>query len=116
MSALLPSRRTIYLSGPVSGVPEKNDPLFAAVTARLRAMGHRVYSPRERPWDGARSAFADYCAFICAEADTIVMLPGWRQSHGASCEHSLAECVGIEIIEWSAWEEALSRQPEDVSI
>ena len=108
--------RTIYLSGPITGMPEKNHPLFMATAARLRAMGHRVYNPREFTWEGAfpkRKAFAEYCAFICNEADTIVLLPGWDRSLGCSAEVALSKNCSLEIIEWAQWEQALNRLAED---
>lgn len=110
--------RTIYLSGPISGMPEKNHPLFMRVAGCLRGMGHRVYNPREFTWTEPtfpkRKAFAEYCAFICNEADTIVLLPGWQKSKGATTEHGLAENCSLDIIEWTHWEAALTRVPEDV--
>jgi len=40
----LPVKR-IYLSGPMTGLPELNFPAFAAMTASLRAGGHTVTNP-----------------------------------------------------------------------
>lgn len=99
-------RRNIYLSGPMTGLPEFNYPTFHRVTEQLRKSGHRVYNPAEFPHDGdpkhfpIRKAFASYCNFICLEADTIVMLPGWENSKGALAERQLALNCGIAIIEW----------------
>lgn len=93
----------IYLSGPMTGYPESNYPLFHKVAAQLRAQGHRVYNPaefsQERPFP-IRRAFAAYSAFICLEADTLVLLPGWRGSKGVSAERALADNCGLEIHEW----------------
>lgn len=109
--------KVIYLSGPITGMPEKNHPLFMEVAGKLREMGHRVYNPREFTWTEAafpkRKAFAEYCAFICNEADTIVLLPGWRHSLGCSAEVALAKNCSLDIVEWSDWDAALNRQPED---
>lgn len=96
--------KVIYLSGPISGMPDKNHPLFMRVAGELRAMGHKVYNPREFCWTEStfpkRKAFAEYCDFICNQADTIVLLPGWEKSKGASTERGLADNCGLEIIEW----------------
>lgn len=99
-------KRTIYLSGPITGIPNKNHELFMEVAGKLRFAGHTVMNPREFTWSQdsfpKRQAFAEYCAFICNRADTIVLLPGWKLSKGASCEASLADNCGIAAYEWEA--------------
>jgi len=96
----------IYLSGPMKGYPESNYPLFMKVAKELRAAGHRVYNPAEFDWKGShetfplRRAFAEYCAFICNEADTIVLLPGWERSLGVSAELALAKNCKLTILEY----------------
>jgi hypothetical protein len=97
--------RTIYLSGPMKGYPESNYPLFNRVAGELRAQGHKVYNPAEYPHDGPtfpiREAFAAYSAFICREACTIVLLPGWEESKGATAEKALADNCGLDVIEYA---------------
>lgn len=94
----------IYLSGPMTGYPESNYPAFESASHSLRMQGHEVYSPHEYMPPGKptievlRGAFAEYCKYICEEADTIVMLPGWEKSPGATAEHSLAKCCGLKIV------------------
>lgn len=97
----------IYLSGPMKGYPQSNYPLFLRVAAELRAQGNEVYNPAEFPHDGPfdtfplRRAFADYCRFICEEADAIVLLPGWEKSLGVSAELALAKNCKLDVIEWA---------------
>lgn len=98
--------RVIYLSGPMKGYPESNYPLFRRAAAELRAQGHTVYNPAEFDWKGShetfplREAFAEYSAFICKDADTIVLLPGWAKSLGVSAELALAKNCQLEILEY----------------
>lgn len=37
-------------------------------------------------------------AYICKEADAIYMLKGWEKSLGARAEHTVATCLGLQII------------------
>lgn len=94
--------RSIYLSGPMSGYPEFNYPLFHRVAAELRACGHHVYNPAEYKHDEPefplRRAFADYARFICLEACSIVLLPGWEDSLGVSAELALAKNCRLDIL------------------
>lgn len=100
--------RQIYLSGPMTGYPESNYPAFEAATSALRAAGHLVYTPHEFLSPGKpsqkdlRRAFAAYCRFICEDADTIVLLPGWEKSLGVSAELALAKNCGLDIVEYEA--------------
>lgn len=96
------TKMIIYLSGPMSGIPEYNFPAFKQATKRLRDMGHRVYSPHEFPnnWTDkhdVRKAFASYCSFICLEAEAIVLLPFWENSAGCAIELGLAKKCGLKI-------------------
>lgn len=92
----------------MSGFPDWNYPAFNAAAAELRAEGHRVYNPAEFAPDErddfpVRLAFADYALFICMEADTLVLLPGWEHSVGSAAELSLARICNLEVIDYAGW-------------
>jgi len=116
--------KKIYLAGPMRGIPEFNFPLFNATAALLRADGYEVFNPAER--DEAnfgnianaqgdevvfaeqvnlsvmglrRKVFYEDMAWICLQADTVALLPGWEWSKGARAEKALAEALGLEVIE-----------------
>lgn len=95
----------IYLSGPMTGYPDYNYPLFNAVAKGLREKGHDVYNPAEYAYKGpldefpVREAFAEYTEFICLYADAIAVLPGWEKSEGAKAEIALARVLGLEVID-----------------
>lgn len=91
----------IYLSGPMTGLPDLNYPAFNDAARLLRGMEHEVYSPAEwemleggitRPFD-LRAAFVDYTHWIITEADAVVYLPGSENSPGATAEIALARAI-----------------------
>lgn len=115
------NKKVVYLAGPMQGIPEFNFPRFNAVAWCMRQDGHRVFNPAERDIERAggvdiskgnvagviseetkkhfslREALADDTNFICLEADTIALLPGWEKSSGAQAEHRLAVALSHEI-------------------
>jgi hypothetical protein len=112
----------IYLGGPMTGKPYFNAPAFREAAEKLRIMGNEVFSPVEydeknhgpeifddNP-DGnpmlaklkgfdIRQAFLADLTYICLEADTIALLPGWRDSSGARAEYAVATSLGHAVIE-----------------
>ena len=93
-------KKTIYLAGPMSGLPEFNYPAFNEAAALLRAKGHTVLNPAENPvpacgtWQGyMRLALAQLVQCEC-----IVLLPGWSESKGALIERWLAQVLGMEVM------------------
>jgi len=93
-------KRTIYLSGPMTGLKDFNYPRFHGAARGLREQGHFVFNPAEYPAEfEARKSFAAYTNFICLTADTIVMLEGWGLSVGASAEWHLAKAVGLDVMD-----------------
>lgn len=97
---------TIYLAGPMSGLPDFNYPAFHAAAAKLRADGHTVLNPAENPEPSPRGdtvTWADWMRLALAQliqADTVVLLPGWWVSRGAVVEYKLARDLGLAIIEY----------------
>lgn len=93
-----------YLSGPMTGLPNLNYPAFAEATRTLRRLGYEVYTPHE--WEqrhnegvfNLRIAFADYCYFICREAEVVITLDGWERSPGATAEVSLARAIRVPVL------------------
>jgi len=88
---------SVYLSGPMRGIPNGNRPAFEAAAARLRKLGYLVWSPIEHddvtgvdagaelsPKDLKRSMTWDQRRVM--DADIVVFLPGWRASRGAKAE------------------------------
>ena len=113
----------VYVAGPMRGIPEFNFPAFHAASAALRSQGHVVFSPAEKDNErhgidiskgnatgdesiatkdhgfNLREALFHDMEFICLQADAIALLPGWRNSKGATAEHATALALGLRVIE-----------------
>lgn len=112
----------IYVSGPMRGKPYFNFPKFVAVATQLRAEGHEVFCPAESDLAeygpkvcnsptgdlkdiadmhfSLRDALFRDCEYICKTADTVVLLPGWEASKGATAERALAVALGLTVKVW----------------
>lgn len=112
-----------YLGGPMRGIPEFNFPAFHAAADRLKAEGHEVFNPAAKDNEkhgtdiskgnaagceekaakdhgfNLREALGADLAWICAEADGIALLPGWKNSKGATAEHATAVALGLVVRE-----------------
>lgn len=113
----------IYIAGPMRGIPEFNFPAFHDAAAYFLAWGCEVFNPAARDNEkhgtdiskgnlegceekaakdhgfNLREALGADLAWICAEADAIALLPGWRNSKGATAEHATAVALGLKVIE-----------------
>src|SRR6266404_3170386 len=106
--------KKIYLAGPMRGIAEFNFPAFFKAAETLRQLGNEVFNPAERDnkkhgvniGEGnptgsieqaaaqhgfsLREALAADVVWICTNADTIALLPGWEKSLGAQAELAIA--------------------------
>ena len=92
--------KRIYLSGPMTGLPDLNFPAFNTAAAVLRAKGCAVTNPAEINPDGKKTWHACMRADIKALCDcsTIALLPGWENSTGAHLEIHLAHRLGMRVV------------------
>ncbi|GFM49017.1 hypothetical protein PSCICE_02840 [Pseudomonas cichorii] len=89
----------IYISGPMTGLPELNFPAFNAESARLRAMGFDVVNPAELNPDGASWGDCmrkDIAALM--GCDTVATLPGWENSKGAQLEVLIGQRLEMAVV------------------
>jgi hypothetical protein len=91
----------LYIAGPMSGLPGMNFPLFHAEAMRLRGLGYEVINPAEINPDQGMSwsecMRADIAALVTCDA--IALLPGWRDSRGATLEQHIADRLGMPSFE-----------------
>lgn len=106
----------IYLAGPMRNIAQFNFPAFHSAAGQLRSGGHEVFSPAEHQefagfdYTGhaagdlaaaeaagfsLREALGADLAWICAEADAVVLLPGWENSLGARAEAATGHALGL---------------------
>lgn len=92
---------TIYIAGPMTGLPDLNFPAFHDAAAELRAAGFKVVNPAEINPDHTM-AWAD-CMRRDIKAlmgcDCIVLLPGWMDSRGARLERHIAVQLGMQVFD-----------------
>lgn len=99
-------RIRVYISGGISGKPNGNKEAFAAMEAKLHALGYDVENPRRVAWPGYLSLekeeeFREGWAIMMrhslknqAGCDAVVFLPDWQQSRGAKIEYQCARVFG----------------------
>jgi hypothetical protein len=98
-------KNTIYISGPMTGLPDLNFPAFNAAAAQLRAKGFTVVNPAEFG-EGEGKEWADYMRkYIKAlmDCDMVATLPGWADSKGACLEVGIAVALGMRLQVLTRW-------------
>lgn len=92
---------TIYVAGPMTGLPGLNFDAFYAAEQVLQEQGHRVLNPaRIGVIDGFRN-WRDYWPLneaMLRGADAVYMLRGWENSPGAFREHAWATENGLTVL------------------
>lgn len=100
---LMATKHTVYISGPMTGLPEFNYPAFHEAEARLRALGHEVINPAVTG-DADTShidspTWHDYMASAVKQMErstALHQLPGWWRSFGAWIERVVAWKMRLE--------------------
>ena len=92
----------IYISGKISGLPEKNViEKFKWHAGFLELKGYEPINPiNVSPYDKSKS-WSDYMIEDIAalfKCDAIYMLKDWGQSKGARIEYQIAKELGLNII------------------
>lgn len=107
---------SLYVSGPMSNLPDNNFPAFHAAAQELREAGYTVINPAEI--EGAEGdQWADFLRrdlrAMLAQADGIVLLTGWSESRGSRLEITVARALSwpVGTVEW--W---LARRPETLEV
>jgi nucleoside 2-deoxyribosyltransferase len=96
---------TVYLSGPMSGLPDNNFPTFHAAAHALRKIGYEVINPAEFTTDvngldsdAAWRKFMQEDIKALVDCQAIVMLPAWPESRGATLERNIAIGLSMRVM------------------
>lgn len=91
--------KTIYISGPMTGIENLNRDMFDEAESLLRECGENPINPHRFP---EQESYEDYLMIdlemIAMAADAIALLPGWESSPGAKKELKTAIELGLEVI------------------
>lgn len=125
---------SIYLAGPMRGIPQFNFPSFHAARQRLRDAGWRVQCPAERDvalgFDptgllGTEDLDAvgfnlpgalEQCFRDVLDVDAVALLPGWTRSEGARAEALIAILTERAVFQFFQHRPAMLEPLTDVSV
>lgn len=90
----------VYVAGPMTGIADLNFPAFNAATAALRDRGAHVENPAEINPDPDADWYDAMRRDIprLLTCDTIMLLPGWEKSRGATLEYTIATAMGMTVV------------------
>lgn len=109
------SMTTLYIAGPMTGLPENNYPAFRDAASILAKAGYGVLNPVENEkkrtdntrWVvGNRAPWSWYMRRSLeqiAVADGMAVLPRWQNSKGATLEVDLALQLGMQVATVDGW-------------
>jgi hypothetical protein len=104
----------IYIAGPMTGVEQWNFPAFFKAEEDLKSLGHEAVNPAHNNGPTLESALEEagsperpnhpWSYYMRRDlphvmgVDALCVLPGWRESKGASLEVKVAEALGLPIL------------------
>ncbi|BEJ50761.1 hypothetical protein Ri1_33600 [Aeromonas dhakensis] len=87
----------VYVAGPMTGLPEFNQPAFFAAEAHLKSLGAQVMNPAILPDGWSHEAYMRIAIPMLMECEAVAFLPGWQQSKGARQEFTRAHAFGMDL-------------------
>jgi hypothetical protein len=94
----------VYISGPISGLPDGNRDAFEGAAFQLRYHGFEAINPHEIgdaiPKHPEQISWADYMRAdlkAMMDADALLSLDGWAGSRGALLELDICRQLGIPV-------------------
>lgn len=118
----------LYLSGPMTGIPDHNKAAFDAAAVDLRGRGYEVVSPVELDhnigveldskdgWDVTAEQYAEFLERDMAElagCHGVAFINGWERSGGAGREGRYAISLGLYLYLYSPDNPILLQMPQN---
>ena len=94
--------KTVYISGPMTGIEAHNKPLFLEVGQKWKDAGWTVHNPAEEVegyTEATRPDFLRRDFQMVMDSDAIAVLPGWEKSAGACGEVHIAELLRLPVLD-----------------
>ena len=91
-------KNVIYIAGPMRGLPDLGRAAFFAAEVKLRERGWKVINPARLPEDLPSEAYMPICLAMLDQADTIALLPGYKNSAGAQIEIAYGAQTGKAVL------------------
>ena len=97
--------KKVYISGPMSGLPNDNHDAFFTMEDRLKRAGYDTVNPARMTQEAintgngnlTRQDFYRQDFRALCDCDAIILLDGWVHSHGARFERQLAVEIGCQV-------------------
>lgn len=100
----------IYLAGKITGDPDYREK-FRKVETDLTKQGFVVMSPATLPEHMTPADYMRICFAMIDSADTVVLLPGWSNSEGATLEWIYCRYIGKDCMDLQKLMEYTGEQP-----
>ena len=100
----------VFISGPITGMPDLNIPAFNAADKKIRRTGAAVYNPASLPLGNDWQWYMDQCFKAMQDCTAIYQLLGWENSRGARIENEWALELGLSFITDSEIEKYLEEE------
>lgn len=101
------TKPVLYLSGPMTGIPNKNRPAFEKAKKQLIKAGYVVVSPWDLELKYPKNTWEECMRRdiieMMGKCDAIATLPNWTMSQGACIEVDLAGGLGWETHSVDYW-------------
>lgn len=94
----------LYIAGPVTGMPDRNQAAFEEAAKALVDAGHAVSVPTRfvHPKTGHDEAMR-ICLAELLRCQAVALLPGHHRSAGCIAEIIAAKACGMDVKRWEDW-------------